>query len=149
MRFRCVWSKTVRVITVIALLIIGFGLYESATEGHIIIFFFILLTVLYCLAFSPISIDITEDNLIVRRMYSSLVIHRKDIIAISAYKNSYSVRKFGSGGLFGYLGWFYNYDIGNYFSYATDEHNTILIITKNRKYLISCENPNELLSKFI
>ncbi|MDP4270393.1 MAG: PH domain-containing protein [Bacteroidota bacterium] len=149
MRFRCLWSKTVRVITVIALLIIGFGLYQSAVDGHTIIFFIILLATLYCLAYSPICIDINEDDLIVRRMFSSVIIHRKDIIAISAYKSGYAIRKFGSGGLFGYLGWFYNSEIGSYFSYATDERNMILIITKNRKYVISCEKPNELLSRFI
>ena len=49
----------------------------------------------------------------------------------------------------GYSSLFYNSEIGSYFSYATDERNMILIITKNRKYVISCEKPNELLSRFI
>ena len=149
MRFRCLWSKTIRIITFIALLIIGFGLYKSATDGHAIIFFSILLATLYCLSFSPICIDINEDDVTIKRLFGSTIIHRKDIIAISSYKSGYSIRKFGSGGLFGYLGWFYNSEIGNYFSYATDEHNLILIITKNRKFVISCEKPGEFLSKFI
>lgn len=149
MRFRCNWSKSVRVITIIALAIIGFGLYKLGSENHIVIFFLILFATFYCFAYTPVCIEITEDDLRVKRVIGTVIIHRKDIIAINPYSSRFAIRKFGSGGLFGYLGWFYNGEVGNYFSYATDENNQILIITKNRKFMISCENREELLRKFI
>ncbi len=149
MRFRCNWSNSVRIITLIALAIIGFGLYKLGNEGHLEFFILLLSATLYCFAYTPIYIEVTEDALFIKRLIGTVVIHRKDIMAINAYKSNCAVRKFGSGGLFGYLGWFYTGEIGNYFSYTTDENNQILIITKHRKYVISCERREELLRKFI
>ncbi len=149
MRFRCIWSTPVKVITIAALAIIGFGLFKLENDEHFGFFILLLLATLYCSSYSPVYIEVTEDALLIKRVFGTVVIHRKDIIAINAYKSYCSIRKFGSGGLFGYLGWFYNSEIGNYFSYSTDENSQILIITKQRKYVISCEKREELLRKFI
>lgn len=49
-----------------------------------------------------------------------------------------SIRLFGSGGLFGYFGLFYNKTYGRMRWYATQRKNAIVIITNdNKKYLIT------------
>lgn len=149
MKFRCTWSKLVTYITFAVIGLLGFALYKLGIDGHIEVFTFILIIILVCFSYTPLYIEVTEESLILRRVMGSISIYRKDIQAITAYKVKGAIRQFGSGGFFGYLGWFFNSEIGSYFSYSTDENSQILIITKYRKYVISCENREDLLRKFI
>lgn len=55
-----------------------------------------------------------------------------------------SIRTFGSGGLFGYLGLFKNNRLGNYTMYATELNNLIFIRTCNKKYVFSCSHSKEV-----
>ncbi|MFZ4457197.1 MAG: PH domain-containing protein [Bacteroidales bacterium] len=148
MRFKCVWSKLVTMVTIAVLALVVFVFYKFGTSSSI--FFSISFVVLLgVFAYMPIYIEVTQDALIVKRVLGSLVIPRKDIESIGLCPSQFGFRKFGSGGLFGYIGWFWNRDIGNYFSYSTDETNQILIVTPTRKYVISCENREELLRRFV
>lgn len=148
MKFKCIWSKTVTSITVLVLLLLGFAMYKCVTDGHYVVFALLFVIIVATMAYSPFYVEVTAEGLLIRRFFGSLLIARKDIESIGLYHVQLSIRKFGSGGFFGYLGWFSNSEIGNYFSYSTDENNQILIITPTRKYLISCENKEELLRKF-
>ena len=64
------------------------------------------------------------------------------IISKSDIENS--IRRFGSGGLFGYLGLFKSDSLGNYTMYATDLSNLIFIRTSNKKYVFSCSCHKEV-----
>lgn len=52
-----------------------------------------------------------------------------------------SIRLFGSGGLFGYLGWFRNRDLGNYLAYVTDRANMVGLHFGTRTVVISPADP--------
>ena len=53
---------------------------------------------------------------------------------------------FGSGGFFGYYGWFHNMEMGLFKAYSTNRQNAILIkIVGGKKILISPERPAEFL----
>ena len=149
MRFKCVWSNIVTSVTVVVLVLFGLVLYQFGSSLHYGLIMLIFATILVCFAYTPIYIEVTLDSLIIKRAFGSLIIPRKDIESIGLYDGRFSIRKFGSGGFLGYLGWFSNSEIGNYFSYSTDESNQIIVVTRNRKYVISCENKEELLRKFI
>ena len=57
-----------------------------------------------------------------------------------------TIRLFGSGGVFGYIGWFRSKGIGTFLSYATDEKNVFLIYRKKGKPVaISVNDPDEFL----
>lgn len=73
-------------------------------------------------------------------------IFKKDVIFIrpKASKNN-DVRTFGSGGFFGYLGYFYAYNWGKYTAYVTDGNNMVAIETTKKKYVVSCEDPQILI----
>ncbi|MDD2798631.1 MAG: PH domain-containing protein [Bacteroidales bacterium] len=149
MKFKCVWSKLVTSITIGVLVLIGFVFYKFGTSDNSIFFYISFFVLIGSFAFTPLYVEVTEDSLIIKRVLGALIIPRKDIRAIHPYPKRPALRKFGSGGFFGYLGWFSNSEVGNYFSYSTDENNQIMIITPKRKYVISCENREELLRKFI
>lgn len=149
MRFKCAWSRLVTTITIVVLALVGFVFFNFGSSNNSIFFFVSFIVLLGTFAYMPVYIEVTQDALIVKRVLGSLVIHRKDIESIGLCPSQFGFRKFGSGGLFGYLGWFWNRDIGNYFSYSTDENSQILIVTPSRKYVISCENREELLKRFV
>ncbi len=53
----------------------------------------------------------------------------------------------GSGGFFGYWGWFKEPSIGKYFAYYGKASDCFLVELKDgKKYLIGCSNPSEVVS---
>ena len=61
-----------------------------------------------------------------------------------------TIRLFGSGGVFGYIGWFRSKGIGTFLSYATDEKNVFLIYRKNGKPVaISVNDPDEFMPYYL
>ncbi|MDR1436620.1 MAG: PH domain-containing protein, partial [Candidatus Symbiothrix sp.] len=56
-----------------------------------------------------------------------------------------SIRKFGSGGAFGYLGKFENEQSGNYQMYVTDASKEVIVKTADNVIVFSCEKPEELI----
>ena len=90
----------------------------------------------------PIRLTIGNDKIILHRLFGAINIPIKDIIEIKAIPNSetaFSIRIFGSGGLFGYLGKFKNT------MYATNLNELVLIRTNSKKYVFSCKNRDEFI----
>lgn len=67
-------------------------------------------------------------------------IERRDDLA-------FDMRLCGSGGMLGYTGWFTNSDFGRYMSYVGGYKDTFLIVTRKRKYVMSCDRPDELVAE--
>jgi len=58
-----------------------------------------------------------------------------------------SIRTFGIGGVFGYIGKFKNSILNNYTAYVTHRKKTVLIVTDaDEKILISPDDPNEFIN---
>ena len=61
-----------------------------------------------------------------------------------------TIRLFGSGGVFGYIGWFRSKGLGTFLSYATDEKNVFLIYRKKgTPVAISVNDPDEFLPYYL
>ena len=59
------------------------------------------------------------------------------------------MRKFGSGGVFGYIGKFWNKQQGNMIWYATDMKNPVMIETKNgKKIVLTPDDREQFLEQF-
>jgi hypothetical protein len=119
--------------------------------GTLIVFNFILplaiiLMIIYliCLLLKPLSYEITEDKLIIRRLIKSVHMNRSDIESLELIDKaelSGTIRTFGVGGLFGWYGKFANSKLGDMTWYITRRDKPVLIIKKDgKKILIS---PNE------
>ena len=94
----------------------------------------------------PIRLKANDEKVTVRRLFGSLEIPLNEVIETRRiFKSDIngSIRTFGSGGLFGYLGRFKNDRLGNYTMYATELNNLILVRTSNKKYVFSCSRPQE------
>ena len=99
----------------------------------------------------PLRLTFEDDKITLHRLIGPNYIPSKDIIELMAIPNSeiaYSIRLFGSGGLFGYLGKFRNKKLGNYTMYATNLNELILIRTNRKTYVFSCKNRDKLIESF-
>jgi hypothetical protein len=54
-----------------------------------------------------------------------------------------SVRTFGIGGLFSFAGRFHNEILGSYRSFATNEHNTVVLDFAGKKVVVTPDEPQE------
>lgn len=111
----------------------------------------ILATIIGVLLLMPLRLNIESNKITLHRLIGSINIPFKDIIELKAIPNSetaYSIRIFGSGGLFGYLGKFRNKNLGNYTMYATNLNELILVRTNRKTYVFSCKNRDEFIESF-
>ncbi|MBU3837297.1 MAG: PH domain-containing protein [Candidatus Phocaeicola faecigallinarum] len=154
--FPCTWSMGVTAITAITIIILVASTYFIWTDDfpssmlwlkYTLIVVFIA-TIIGGLGYMPIRLTIGNDKIILHRLFGAINISIKDIIEIKAIPNSetaFSIRIFGSGGLFGYLGKFKNKILGNYTMYATNVNELILIRTDRKTYVFSCKNRDEFI----
>lgn len=154
--FTCPWSLGVTVITTIIIIILVASTYFIWTDDfpssmlwlkYTLIVVFIA-TIIGGLGYMPIRLIIENDKITLHRLFGAINIPIKDIIEIKAIENSetaFSIRIFGSGGLFGYLGKFKNKKLGYYTMYATDINELILIRTDRKTYVFSCRNRDEFI----
>lgn len=154
--FTCPWSLGVTVITTITIIILVASTYFIWTDDfpssmlwlkYTLIVVFIA-TIIGGLGYMPIRLTIENDKIILHRLFGVINIHIKDIVEIRAIPNSetaFTIRTFGSGGLFGYLGKFKNPKLGSYTMYATNLNELVLIRTNSKKYVFSCKNRDEFI----
>lgn len=153
--FPCSWSMGVTFLTAITVIIMVVSAYFVWTEGLIwlkyLLIIIFLATIIGVLGLMPLRLTIGNDKIGLHRLIGAIYIPFKDIIELKAIPNSdtaFSIRLFGSGGLFGYLGKFRNKKLGNYTMYATNLNELILIRTDRKSYVFSCKNRDKLIESF-
>ncbi len=98
------------------------------------------------LFYMPLSVSVNESELNVHRALRRKRIPLKDIKSVMLCPPTMAERRIcGSGGFFGYWGWFSEPSIGKYFAYYGKASDCFLVELKNgRKYLLGCSNPSEM-----
>lgn len=128
-----------------------FGVYDNPTpesmalDGSVAAI--LAATTLWCYWLSPKLITIESEELVIGRRIGRKAIALSDIIYIEKYDDmGRDIRICGVGGVFGFTGWFKGKQ-GKYFAYVGDYHNTVMVATKRRRYLVSCDTPDELVAE--
>ncbi|GHT61469.1 hypothetical protein FACS189451_03560 [Bacteroidia bacterium] len=163
--FICSWGNSVIVVTVLCLIIFLFvfiksfryfgGQKKKRISYSIILFItniIIVFALMYVFFYMPLKITLNEKEIFVDQVKSGFSITYDEISEIRRYTKNDSkntIRVFGSGGLFGYIGKFKNSQIGSIQMYATDISNRVLIRTKSKNinYVISCKDPDIFIDK--
>lgn len=83
---------------------------------------------------------LNADQLIIKNNFGQKAIRLNDITSIERLSNSNLSMTFGSKGVFGFVG----STMDNSYSYVKDRSKMVRITTQEKKYIISCENPNGL-----
>lgn len=135
------------VMTAIGLIVLLFALYFSTNIISTIIV--IAALVILCgaaLFYMPLSVSVDEENLNVLIPLRVKSIPLDEISSIELCPPTMAEwRMCGSGGWFGYWGWFREPSIGKYFAYYGRASECFLVTLKDgKKYMLSCKDPDEL-----
>ncbi len=108
----------------------------------------ISLLCLMALFYAPISISLSDKDLSVNRSLKIKDIPLSDISSVRLCPPTMAERRLlGSGGFFGYWGWFSEPSIGRYFSYYGKASDCFLVTLKNgKKYMLGCKDAPEMVN---
>lgn len=154
-KFSCNWDTTVIFTTVVTLLItvavifLSFKTYTTYRSRGKNFMAIIAITAVWILPiagivsfmYMPTSVTVDDEKLILRQIKGDITIPISEIIEakqICPDDMKDGVRRFGSGGLFGYLGWFENPRLGKFLMYATNKNNRFLVKDSRNTYVFSC-----------
>ncbi len=150
MRANVFWSKTVKGMTLLVLLIIlgCIILLLDASVWNLCGVVIILSAIMYAIYLAPHFISITNDSLILHKLLGRLTLPFDKIKTIDNYQlEGTNARLCGSGGFLGYTGLFYNKKIGKYYSYVGSYRQAFLVtMISGKKYLFSCENREQVVA---
>lgn len=134
-------------VVVIAALIIGIVATRLHTYKCILLSLITIIGILVGLFYCPVSVCVDSNSVKIRRMLLGYKTFRySDIEAVdTCCPSAGGIRLCGSGGFFGYWGYFSDILIGQYFGYYADRSQCFYIRLKTqRQYVISCERHVEI-----
>ena len=111
--------------------------------GGITLIVLILGTLLYFYSNSLNKIIIEENAIILKKNIGQIIIPKSDILEVNRLSFSNLTMTFGSKGVFGFIG---NTMDGSA-SFVKDRKKMLRITTQNKKYILSSENADELVSE--
>ena len=163
--YECSQSKVIKWITVIFFLIVFISVFavilavsegDNLTEGIIVTA--VLLTAAFaCFLVFPMYIIAEDEGIGIRTLLRTIRIPYEEIDHIERIdeKNDIlsvtnTIRLFGVGGVFGYIGLFSTKGVGTFRSYVTDEKKAFLIYrTKGMPIAISVSEPDEFMPYYL
>ena len=147
-------AKIVTIIcTILFSIIIASMIWQSKGNfdlSYIAIIVLLFTTYFISYSYSPKNYSITEENLIVNRLFSKKEIKLSSIQKIQELNNNelkWSIRTFGVGGLFGYFGKFWVSKLGSMTWYATKRNNAVLIETGTKKIIVTPDEQEKFISE--
>jgi hypothetical protein len=147
--FEAPWSNAVTITTAItALVLMGapilllFVLPEKG--GGMIVFQLLPLGILIVAAlFAVNGYRIEPGMVLIKRPFWVTKVELNGLESVEFVPDAmglWSLRIFGSGGAFGYIGWFRNSTLGMFRVWATDRHRTVVLKISGRTVVISPDN---------
>lgn len=130
-------------IAVIALLAVGIATTPMEKSTFYTLIAVTALAVGSGLYYCPVSVEAGADSVKIHRLLSRPKEFRyADIEAAdTCYPSAGGIRVCGSGGFFGYWGYFSDIIIGSYFGYYADRSQCLYIrLRSGRQYVVSCED---------
>ena len=121
-------------------------------EEAILIPIFLFIIELGVFIFRPISYTITDQEIIVNRLWKDVIINRKDIQSVEILDKDFSkrtIRTFGVGGMWGYFGKFIHNIVGTMTWYVTRRDKMVLVrLIDGKKVVLSPDDLEEFVEKF-
>lgn len=129
-------------IAVIALFVVGMISYLNRGVDWLAYLLAGSLVLICCLAmyFTPMSISVEDGCLNINMLLRTKSIPLRDIQSVALCPPTMSEKRLlGSGGFFGYWGWFREPSIGRYFAYYGKASDCFLVRLKDgRLYMLGC-----------
>ncbi|HSP42441.1 MAG TPA: PH domain-containing protein [Luteolibacter sp.] len=99
--------------------------------------------VLCCLPFMIRGYVITEDAILIRRLFWTTRLDCAGLKSVDSVPNAMrrSLRTFGNGGGFSVTGWYWSKSLGFYRAFVTDLNRTVVLRFANRTVVVSPDDP--------
>lgn len=140
-------------LTIISLVILIAVMIILLHNGKVVpAYIFAVVIVFICamsLFYTPMSVSVTANSLNVNRSLRVKSIPFDEIESIRLCPPTMGERRVcGSGGWFGYWGWFHDRELGRYFAYYGKSSDCFLVRLRNgRSYVIGCQNPQTIVDE--
>lgn len=144
------WYCTIITLAVIAAFITGIVLKRNDPQACTLLSVITVTAVLCGFYYCPVYVTADEHEIRINRLLSVYKSFRySDIEAVdTCYPSAGGLRLCGSGGFFGYWGYFSDIIIGQYFGYYADRSQCFYIRLKNkRQYVVSCNDHVEMVNQ--
>jgi hypothetical protein len=109
----------------------------------------LIASVLWVTTWTPISLSLRGDQLVMKQLIGRITIPVDTIENIQPIDSTWlkgSIRLFGSGGLFGFLGRFRNATLGRYTMYVTAQKNLLLIQNPEKTFVFNARQSADLIA---
>ena len=132
--------------SIIGIAVLSAAMFYSVRQGsHTSAIFVTTALVPLCLSalfYMPLSISADDHELTIRRSLRIKSIPMTDIQDVKLCPPTMGERRIcGSGGWFGYWGWFRERDLGKYFAYYGKSSDCFLVtLSDGRKYMLGCKD---------
>jgi len=131
----------VALIVISLALVFGKGLPSFGKVGIVFLILFIIGVPFYFFTQRIIEIQIVENKgLILKKLFNNFSIPFTEIKSVKKVIHTSVPMTYGSKGVFGFIGT----TMDNYSANVSDTSNMFAIETVEQKFLLSCENSNEL-----
>ena len=133
-------------------ILIGLLLWQFKRTGDELYAWMLLVIMVawsFCVLFyTPMSISVNDRELSINRSLKIKTIPLNEISDVRLSQPTMGERRIcGSGGFFGYWGWFSQRDIGRYFAYYGKASDCFLVTLKDgRKYMLGCKDAPEMVA---
>ena len=156
-RFAAPWCLAVKIVTTLTLaLLLGLALYgallfppSAPRLARLAVIFLPLAIVLGTLPFVVRSFVLAPGELRVQRLGWQNRFALAEVVSVDINPNALrgSLRLCGSGGLFGFFGWFWNKKLGVYRAYGTDPKLAVIIRLNQRTIVVTPESPERFVAE--
>jgi hypothetical protein len=142
--FRAPWGTKLKLMTGLFLLLVFLLSREASPSGTLAL---VGLT-LGCAALAIRGYSIVEGQLLIHRLgwASRFDLSTLQAAEIAPYATVGSIRTFGIGGVFGFIGHFRSPVLGSYRAYATDAANAVVLDFGAKKLVVTPDSPAEFIA---
>lgn len=144
MKNKVKFSSLSKFLTATVLIVLCVGFFAELSRDTLLVYSIIVFgTIFSGLYYCPVSVEADTSGIVLHRLMSkSKRFPYKDIKLIeTCYPSDGGIRLCGSGGWFGYWGYFNDIMYGTYFGYYGDRNHCFIVELKNgKKYILGCDN---------
>jgi Bacterial PH domain len=104
--------------------------------------------VLCCLPFMIRGYVITDDDILIRRLFWTTRLDRGGLKSVESVPKAMnkSLRTCGNGGGFSFTGWYWNKSLGFYRAFVTDLNRTVVLRFEKKTVVVSPGEPEEFVA---
>lgn len=141
--FGAPWSRTVKIITILVVVLVAALPYALPRNAPSWLGLVLWSVVIFSLFFSVSGFSVRNGQLLVHRLGWATKFNLAELSAFNVNPHAMmgSIRLFGNGGLFAFIGYYRNSVIGNYRAYVTDLKNAVVLEFGDRKIVVSPDDP--------